>query len=104
MRQNYECLSHNIISFGQGLKLQSAKTVFDCFQEKKSKGNSGARTTYHHNHTLDHCPDIVVSDDDNMWYCFCYNLSQLMGLRYSPILKQRLIQASNSVQSYHKIN
>ena len=27
-----------------------------------------------------------------------------MGLRYSPILKQKLILISNSIQSYHTMN
>ena len=38
--------------------------------------------------------DTVVSDIDDMWYC-SYYVSQLMGQRCTPALKQKLIQTSN---------
>ena len=33
-----------------------------------------------------------------------YDVSQLMGLRYSPEQKQNLVQNSNSIQTYHMMN
>ena len=48
-------------------------------------------------------PDTSVTDNDNMWYCFYYNVSKLMGLRYSPVLKQKPVQTSNSIQSYYTL-
>ena len=68
--------------------------------------------TYHHNHKalkamclrlLGHL-DTVVSDIDNMWYYFFFVMPQLMGLRYSPVLKQNLIQTLNLIKSYHMMN
>ena len=56
------------------LKLEWAKTVFSCFQEKKSNDYPVARVAYHHNQEafsalhlgpLDH-PDIVKSDNDKV--------------------------------------
>ena len=45
--------------------------------------------------------DTVMSGYDNMWYCFYCNKSQLMGLRFSSVLKLNLVQTSNSIQSYY---
>ena len=44
----------------------------------------------------------VVSEDDNMSHFFYYNVSQVMSLRYSPVIKQKLVQ--NSIQSHHTMN
>ena len=49
-------------------------------------------------------PDTVVNEVGNMWYCFYYNVSQVMILRYSPVLKQKLVQTSDSIQSFHTMN
>ena len=92
------------------LNYDQQKNGFQLLKKKKKKKQMSfrARTMYHDSHKafkaidlrpLDHL-DTVVSDDHNMWYCFYYNVSQLMGLRYSPVLKQKLIQTSNSIQSY----
>ena len=50
--------------------------------------------------------DTVVSDDDNMWHCFYYNVSQLMGLRYSLYTKtkSRLNFNFNQVLSYSELS
>ena len=70
------------------------------------------RTMYQHIHkafdamrlgSLRH-PDTVIIDNDNIWYCFYHNVSQLMGVRYSPELKQKFVQTSSSIQSYHMMN
>ena len=45
-----------------------------------------------------------MSDYDNMWYCFYWNVSLLMGQKFSPVLKQNLVQTSNSIRSYHTID
>ena len=33
-------------------------------------------------------PDTVVTLADNLWECLYHNVSQLMGLRYSPVLNE----------------
>ena len=68
--------------------------------KKKIIWSSRAQTLYHHNHKA----FKGHSYEYNIWYYFYYNASQLMGLRYSPVLKQNLVQTSNSIQSYHTMN
>ena len=86
-----------------------SKTRFLVAFKKKSNNHPWAQTT-HHNHkafkamrlrALNHL-DTVVSNDDNIWYSFYHNVSQLIGC--SPVLKQKLIQTSKSIQSYHTMN
>ena len=47
--------------------------------------------------------NTVVHTDNNLWWYFYYNVSQLMGLKYSPILKRKLVQTSISIHSHHII-
>ena len=62
--------------------------MIDFFHESRAASNfcddrkSALRTLSH--------PDAVVSND-NMWDCVYYNVSQLIGLRYSPVLNQKLV-------------
>ena len=78
--------------------------VFSCFQEKKSNGHSGARTTYQAIR-LGPLSTIVNNNDQEITgYCFCHNVPQLMVLRYYPVLKQKLVQTSDSIQTYHMMN
>ena len=83
----------------------------NCFHEKNCMVHPRLEPTYHHNHEALNTmrlrslgyPDSVVNLADNLRKCFYYNVPHLMGLRYSPVLKRKLIQSSDSIQSYHTI-
>ena len=80
------------------LKLQSTgKTVLLAFMKKIDMVQAGPEPMYHHNYEalngmclrpFDYPdPDTVMTLPDNLWECFYDNVSQLMGLKYSSVIK-----------------